>query len=157
MVKVRAIDLRTSWLHSRITLVLLLTSNYTRRGRMAGVCVGRCTSGSGSGYILVSLEEAPPAIFWTRRVTSSFFSSSSCLPRSSLDLGHSCAALTPGCHEVNSQHFVLPLKSSPISQSNNRALFRSFAVAQWGGIVRTMASVVEGSVGEGFGVGRDLS
>lgn len=49
-----------------------------------------------STYILVSLAELPPWIFWTRRFTSSDLSSSSCLVRSSLFFVHNCAALTPG-------------------------------------------------------------
>lgn len=48
----------------------------------------------GNSYILVSLEEAPPAIFWVRRPTSSVFSSSSCFLRSSLLLPTSWLALT---------------------------------------------------------------
>ena len=38
-------------------------------------------------HILVSFDAEPPAIFCTRSVRSSFFSSSSCFDRSFLDLG----------------------------------------------------------------------
>jgi hypothetical protein len=39
-----------------------------------------------STYILVSFEADPPAIFWTRRLSSSFFKSKSCLDKSFFDL-----------------------------------------------------------------------
>ena len=45
-------------------------------------------------YILVSLEEPPPAIFWVRSWPSSSLSSSSCFLRSSLPLLQSVPILT---------------------------------------------------------------
>jgi hypothetical protein len=45
-------------------------------------------------YILLSLDWAPPAIFWVRRDTSSCLRSSSCFWRSSLFLPQSCWLLT---------------------------------------------------------------
>lgn len=50
----------------------------------------------GGMYILVSLEEAPLVIFWTRRLESSSFSSSSCFCKSVLDFFQRVPVLTPG-------------------------------------------------------------
>ena len=59
-------------------------------------------------HILLSLDWAPPAIFWVRRATSSCFSSSSCFWRSSLFLPQSCWALTlPDDCQIHRQHFLL--------------------------------------------------
>jgi membrane-associated PAP2 superfamily phosphatase len=49
---------------------------------------------TGEKYIFVSLDAAPPAIFWTRSWPSSVFSSSSCFLRSSLFFVHSWAVFT---------------------------------------------------------------
>lgn len=113
--------------------------------------------GAEKTHILVSLEEAPPAIFWTRRLTSSFFNSSSCLVRSSLLFGHNCAALTPGCRVVDRQHFVLPSrhrpKFLPIPTIASLFSFDLSLAQQEGGIVRTMASIVEGVLSRGSVLG----
>ena len=49
--------------------------------------------GLACGYILVSLEALPPAIFWTRREASSCLSSSSCFVRSAFDRARSSLGL----------------------------------------------------------------
>lgn len=78
-VRVRAIDLRRSWLFEKICQHLF----FFILGRLL-LC----------SYILVSFEEAPPVIFWTRSCPSSVLSSSSCLVRSSFDLPQSWDDLT---------------------------------------------------------------
>jgi hypothetical protein len=63
-----------------------------RSSLSTGLCCARTFSVW--SYILVSFDEAPPAIFWTRSWPSSVLSSSSCLVRSSFDLPQSWEDLT---------------------------------------------------------------
>lgn len=85
-VRTRAMDLRMSWLWARDGLVLFapLLALHHPLGEWWEDCA----------YILVSFDEAPPAIFAVRSCTSSAFRSSSCLVKSSLFLPQSWEAFT---------------------------------------------------------------
>jgi hypothetical protein len=68
-------------------LIFFLPTGFIGFPRRTGVVTGAI-------YILVSLEEAPPVIFWVRRWPSSVLRSRSCFLRSSLPLDHKAPALT---------------------------------------------------------------
>jgi hypothetical protein len=70
-------------------------------------------------YILVSFEDAPPAIFWTRSWPSSVLSSSSCFLRSEGDLPQSWAALTfaeDDCGDVSGLINILSTNAYHLSE-----------------------------------------
>ncbi len=84
-VRTRAIDLRRSCLYSQP--VSILSPSSPSQLSPSKTLVEQT-------YILLSFEDAPPAIFWTRSWPSSVFSSSSCFFKSSLPLLHSWPGLT---------------------------------------------------------------